>query len=70
MNRDLTRSGGANSATVYFFSDGPESAAQGWRMEASTADVLTSKGVTSVTVAEGAGNATTALAIARMVMNR
>lgn len=35
-----------------------------------TADVLTSKGVTSVTLAEGAGNATTALTIARMVMNR
>ena len=34
------------------------------------ADVLTSKGVTSVTLAEGAGNADTALAIARMVMNR
>lgn len=35
-----------------------------------TADVLTSKGVTSVTLAEGAGNAATALTIARMVMNR
>jgi hypothetical protein len=35
-----------------------------------SADVLTSKGVTSVTLAEGAGNADTALAIARMVMNR
>ncbi len=35
-----------------------------------TADVLTSKGVTSVTLAETAGNADTALTIARMVMNR
>ena len=35
-----------------------------------TADVLTSKGVTSVTVAEKAGNADTALSIARMAMNR
>lgn len=35
-----------------------------------TADVLTSKGVTSVVLAEGAGNAATALTIARMVMNR
>lgn len=35
-----------------------------------TADVLTSKGVTSVTLAEGAGNAAKALEIARMVMNR
>jgi hypothetical protein len=35
-----------------------------------TADVLTSKGVTSVSLPEKAGNATTALAIARMMMNR
>ena len=35
-----------------------------------TADVLTSKGVTEVVLAEKAGNADTALAIARMVMNR
>jgi hypothetical protein len=35
-----------------------------------TADVLTSKGVTSVTLPEKAGNAATALAIARMMMNR
>ncbi len=35
-----------------------------------SADVLTSKGVTSVALAERAGNAATALAIARMVMNR
>jgi hypothetical protein len=35
-----------------------------------SADVLTSKGVTSVVLAEKAGNADTALAIARMVMNR
>ena len=35
-----------------------------------SADVLTSKGVTSVELAEKAGNADTALAIARMVMNR
>lgn len=35
-----------------------------------TADVLTSKGVTSVTLPEKAGNAATALAIARTVMNR
>ena len=34
------------------------------------ADVLTSKGVTSVALAERAGNADTALMIARMVMNR
>ncbi len=35
-----------------------------------TADVLTSKGVTDVVLAEKAGTADTALAIARMVMNR
>ena len=35
-----------------------------------TADVLTAKGVTSVTLPERAGNAATALAIARTVMNR
>lgn len=35
-----------------------------------SADVLTSKGVTSVALAEGAGNAATALAIARLAMNR
>ncbi len=35
-----------------------------------TADVLTSKGVTEVVLSEKAGNADTALAIARMVMNR
>ena len=35
-----------------------------------TADVLTSKGVTSVSLPEKAGNASTALAIARSVMNR
>ena len=35
-----------------------------------TADVLTSKGVTSVTLPEKAGNAATALSIARTVMNR
>jgi hypothetical protein len=35
-----------------------------------TADVLTSKGVTSVTLTEKAGNAASALAIARTVMNR
>jgi hypothetical protein len=34
------------------------------------ADVLTSKGVTHVILAEKAGNADTALAIARIVMNR
>ena len=35
-----------------------------------TADVLTSKGVTSVSLPEKAGNAATALAIARTIMNR
>ncbi len=35
-----------------------------------TADVLTAKGVTSVTLPEKAGNAATALAIAKSVMNR
>ncbi len=35
-----------------------------------TADVLTDKGVTSVVLPEKAGNAATALTIARMVMNR
>ena len=35
-----------------------------------SAQVLNSKGVTSVTLAERAGNAATALEIARMVMNR
>lgn len=34
------------------------------------AQVLTSKGVTNVALPEKAGNADTALAIARMVMNR
>jgi hypothetical protein len=35
-----------------------------------SADVLTSKGITSVALSEKAGNAATALAIARIAMNR